>query len=570
MGWLLRRVTRLLKLLLLSPLLLLRRLVGLFVQPDLLRIHLRGEVPDFSSASKLQRLLSKRPPHLSLHEAVTAIDEACRPGLGLKGILIELDQCLLAWIQAEALIAAIERARKAGLKVLVWGDSMTGPALAVAAKGDQTLGSSQGVLGFLGIRVRNLFVRDLLEQVGVLPLIHRHGAYKSMGDMFNRQSMSDAHREMSEELAQDLYAQISAPVVAGRSLSADALRGVIDASPVSHPEAVEAGLLDGEAFRDELKARAGALVGLEDPSKARVLAPAHLLARRRGRQWRRSVWSDPPTLQVIELRGSIVDGETGRGCPATLACEALDAAREDDQVKAVVLRIDSPGGSVTASERIWRAVKRLDGEKPVVASMGRVAASGGYYIAVGARTIVAHPGTLTGSIGVVLGKFNAGPALRRLGVSVDGVQVGARAGLLDPDRGLDPDEDAALVRHLMAYYDAFVGRVAEGRQLSKEAVDAVAQGRVYTGRIARERGLVDRLGGLRLAVDLAKQEAELGDFLSIERVRVKDERGLAATLLGGSALPSALLPGVLGDASEAGQLLAAPALAWCPLWVEGA
>ncbi|HBP18077.1 MAG TPA: signal peptide peptidase SppA, partial [Planctomycetes bacterium] len=180
---------------------------------------------------------------------------------------------------------------------------------------------------------------------------------------------------------------------------------------------------------------------------------------------------------------------------------------------------------------------------------------GGYYIAVGARAIVAHPGTLTGSIGVVLGKFNAGPALRRLGVSVDGVQVGARAGLLDPDRGLDPDEDAALVRHLMAYYDAFVGRVAEGRQLSKEAVDAVAQGRVYTGRIAQERGLVDRLGGLRLAIELAKQEAELGEFVSLERVRVKDERGVAASLLGGSALPSSLLPAGLGELSEAGELL---------------
>ncbi|MGE0711955.1 MAG: signal peptide peptidase SppA [Planctomycetota bacterium] len=565
MGWLLRRLTRLLRFGLLSWLWALRALLGALIRSDLLEITLRGEVPDFPRGSTVQRLLSKRPPHLSLHEAVAALDEAARPGTSLRGVLLVLDQAHLAWIQAEALCAAIGRAQEAGLKVLVWGDGLLGPGLAVAAKADQALGASQGTLGFLGIRVRNMFVHDLFSQLGVVPLLHRHGDYKTFADTFMRQSMSEAHREMSEELARDLYAQVMAPVAEGRGLTLDAARAALDDAPVAHATAIEKGLLDGEAFRDELRERAAALCGVEDPKQARVVPAAPLLVRRARRRWLGSVLRDHARVRVLELRGGIVDGEHGRGCPAALFCEALDEAREDEDLAAVVLRIDSPGGSVTASERIWRAVKRLDEKKPVVASLGRVAASGGYYAAVGARTIVAHAGTLTGSIGVVSGKFHVAPALRRLGVSFDAVQVGARAGMMDPDRGLDPGEDEALFRELMRYYDGFLERVAAGRNMTKEQVDPLARGRVYTGRIAHGHGLVDRLGGLRVAVAVAMEAAELTEERTVvEHVHPKDERLGLSTLAGGQELSPAL-----ASLEEGLALLRAPALAYCPLEVLG-
>jgi protease-4 len=562
MGWLLRRVVRLVKLLLLLPLFLLRFLVGLLVEPDLLLIHLRGEVPDFPRASKVQKLLSKRPPHLSAWEASTALDEVAREPKGLRGVLILLDQAELAWVQAEDLIESTKRAQAAGLKVLVWGDALLGPGLAVAAQADRALGASQSTLGFLGIRVRNLFLADFFAQVGVVPLLHRHGDYKTMADMFMRERMSEPHREMSQELADDLYAQITEPVSQGRELSPDAVRAVLDDAPVAHSTAVDKGLLDGEAFRDELMEKAAAEFGVEDPTKARAASTEGVLGRRRRRRWLRSVLVDPARVAVIELRGGIVDGEQGRGCPAALVCDVLDEAREDEGLRAVVLRIDSPGGSVTASERMWRSIKRLDEKKPVVASLGRVAASGGYYAAVATRTIVAHPGTLTGSIGVVSGKIHIAPALRRAGITFDGVQVGARAGMLDPDRGFSSDESDAVLRELMRFYEAFVDRVAAGRGMEREAVDALAQGRVYTGRIAHGHGLVDRLGGLDLALKIAKDHAEIrGDHVVVEHKLIKDER---LPFVGAASLPPQL-----GALEELLTLTRAPALAYCPMQVLG-
>lgn len=573
MGWLIRRLWRAGTLLCLLPLLLLRSLVRRFVRPDLLVLTFKDAVPDHPSGSALQRLLAKSEPALSLHEALTALDEAAA-GPGPKGILIRLERAQLALVQVEALLRSLELARQAGIKVLVWGEGLTGPALMLAAAADEALGAPLGSLEFMGVRVRNVFVHDLLSILGVVPLLHRHGAYKSMADMFTRQSMSPAHEEMSQDLARDLYEQLLTPLILGRPRQREELEAALADAPVAHETAVAAGILDGTAYRDELQERAARLVGVKDPQKARCVGHQPYLIRRRRQTWLKSVWRDLPRVRVIELMGAIKDESDARGCAAPLLCEALDEAREDAGVRAVVLRIDSPGGSVLASERIWRAVRRLDEEKPVVASLGRVAASGGYYAAVGCRTIVAHAGTLTGSIGVVSGKMHLAPALRRWGVSVDGVQVGPRAGLLDPDRGWSADESEAVWRELMRYYETFVQRVASGRQRERDEIDALAQGRVYTGRRAHGLGLVDRLGGVRLALQIACEQAEL-DPTRVQRERVwpRPSRGLAG-LFSGALSPPLGRAGLAGLGSlaaleDALALARAPALAYCPLRVEG-
>lgn len=572
MGWVFRRLWRSFQLLLSLPLLGLRAVVKTFVKVDLLVLEFKGVVPDFTETSPLQKLISQKEPPLSLADALKALDEIAAHG-GPKGVLIKLDRAQLALIQVQALLRAFDRVKQAGIKISVWGEGLSGPALMLSSAADEAMGSTLGSLEFLGVRVRNVFVHDLLGILGVVPLLHRHGDYKSMADMFNRQSMSEAHREMSEELAKDLHDQILAPIILGRPKDREELSATFDQAPVSHEAAVEAGILDGVAYRDELKERAATLVGVEDPKKARALTHSAYLARAKKRRWRASVWRDLPRLQVIDIRGAIKDEADARGCAAPLVCEAVDEAREDDGVRAVVLRIDSPGGSVLASERIWRAVKRLDDEKPVVASMGRVAASGGYYAAAAARSIVAHAGTLTGSIGVVSGKMHLAPALQRWGVNVDGVQVGARAGLIDPDRGWSEAESEAVFRELMHYYETFLARVAEGRKRTRDEIDAVAQGRVYTGIRAKGHGLVDQIGGLRVAIDLAAQHADLDPTkLEVERVWPRPSRGLAGLLRGAGAAPLAGSPYVTEalTALEEGLALArVGVLAYCPLQIEG-
>ncbi|MBL4844470.1 MAG: signal peptide peptidase SppA [Planctomycetes bacterium] len=561
-----RRLWRGFLLLLSTPLLLLKAVLKRLVKVDLLVLTFKNEVPDFTSTSPLQKLLARQDPPLSLGDAIEALDEVAAHG-GPKGVLIRLERAQLALVQAEALVDAFDRVRRAGIKIAVWGEGLSGPALMLTSAADEALGATLGSIEFLGVRVRNIFVHDLLGILGVVPLLHRHGDYKSMADMFNRQSMSPAHREMSEDLARDLHDQLLAPVIMGRPRDRDELVAALDDAPLAHEQAVAAGILDGVAYRDELQEKAAKLAGVEDPTKARALGVAPYLARAQKRRWRQSVWRDLPLLRVIDLRGAIKDDDKARGCAAPLLCEALDEAREDSSVRAVVLRIDSPGGSVLASERIWRCVKRLDESKPVVASMGRVAASGGYYAAAGARTIVAHAGTLTGSIGVVSGKMHIAPALARWGVSVDGVQVGARAGMLDPDRGWTPEESEAVFRELMRYYETFLERVAKGRKRDRDQIDAVAQGRVYTGRTAQGLGLVDQIGGLRLAIELACQHAELDpNALEIERIWPRPSRGLVSVLRGATAPPWAE---ALGAIEEAVALTRVSVLAYCPLQIEG-
>lgn len=568
MSWIFRRLWRAFLLVLTSPLRLLRTVLRQFIRPDLLVLEFKGVVPDFTQTSPLQKLLSQKEPPLSLADALGALNEAAAHG-GPKGVLIRLERAQLALVQVQALIRSFDRVKQAGIKISVWGEGLSGPALMLSSAADEALGSTLGSLEFMGIRVRNVFVHDLLGILGVVPLLHRHGDYKSMAEMFTRQSMSPAHREQSEELAKDLHDQILAPIVMGRPRDRDEVCATFDEAPVSHERAVEAGILDGVAYRDEVQVRAATLAGVEDPTKARTLKPSAYLARAKKRRWRKSVWRDLPRLQVIDIRGAIKDDDASRGCAAPLVCEALDEAREDEEIKAVVLRIDSPGGSVLASERIWRAVKRLDSEKPVVASMGRVAASGGYYAAAAARTIVAHAGTLTGSIGVVSGKMHLAPALQRWGVSVDGVQVGARAGMIDPDRGWSEGESEAVFRELMSYYETFLARVATGRNRTRDEIDAVAQGRVYTGLRAKGLGLVDRIGGLRVAIEIAAQLANVDpDRVEIERVWPRPSRGLAGVLRG-AASPPFLGAGALAALEEGLALAQVPVLAYCPLQIEG-
>ena len=394
-----------------------------------------------------------------------------------------------------------------------------------------------GTVGLVGFATSALFLRDALDKAGIEAQFIARGEYKSAANLFTQDRYTDAHREADSRLLDSLHGQVWQAVAKSRHIDPAAVDELADKAPLLRDDAVTGRLVDRIGFRDEAYARISELVGApgispetgdaagsspraggaddpDAPPRLYLSRYAKAIASRPGPQMpsipgRKS----KPTIAVVTLHGPIV---SGRGGPQMLPfgnssaggdtiAAALREAAADDSVSAIVLRVDSPGGSVTGSETIWREVNRVrDGGKPVVASMGAVAASGGYYVSMGADAIVANAGTITGSIGVVTGKLVARELKDRLGVGSDSVRTNENADAWSINKPFTDEQHASVEAEADLFYTDFIERVAHGRKLSVEAVDAVARGRVWTGADALERGLVDELGGLRTAINRAK------------------------------------------------------------------
>lgn len=378
-----------------------------------------------------------------------------------------------------------------------------------------------GTVGLIGFATNALFLRDALDKVGIEAQFVARGEYKSAANLFTQDRYTDAHREADARLIESLHNQVWAGIAEARGIDESALEGLADRAPLLREDAIAAKVLDRIGFRDEAYVRIAELTGTEGADPDDEDAPPRLFLSRYA-QARKAAPAIPgrkqhPLIAVVTVAGPIV---SGRGGPQLLpgrssaggdtVAAALRQAAADDEVKAVVVRIDSPGGSVTGSETIWREVCRTrSGGKPVVASMGAVAASGGYYVAMAAENIVANPATITGSIGVVTGKLVARELKDRLGVGSDSVRTNPNADAWSPNAPFTPEQQALVEAEADLFYTDFVRRVAEARGLSEQAVEAVARGRIWTGADAAERGLVDELGGLRTAVRRAKVLAGL-------------------------------------------------------------
>ena len=391
-----------------------------------------------------------------------------------------------------------------------------------------------GSVGLVGFASNATFLRDALDKVGIEAQIVARGEYKSAASVFTEDGFTDAHREAVTRMLESLRGQVWQAVAESRSIDADTLDALADRAPLLRDDAVSSGLVDRIGFRDEAYARIAELIGVEDISDEEA-PPRLYLSRYAGAARSRLAPPVPsipgrrskPTIAVITLEGNIVDGRGGPQFlpfgPSNAGGDTIAAAlREvaaDDSVSAIVLRVDSPGGSVTASETIWREVKRArERGKPLVASMGAVAASGGYYVSMGADAIVANPGTITGSIGVITGKLVVRDLKDRLGVGSDTVRTNANADAWSVDELFTPEQHAHREAEADLLYSDFVERVAEGRDLTIEAVDVVARGRIWTGADALERGLVDELGGFRTAVRRAKVLAGLDEDTEVRLV----------------------------------------------------
>ena len=382
-------------------------------------------------------------------------------------------------------------------------------------------------LDLTGLANYELFLRGTLDKIGAHPDALHIGDYKTASNTFTEHTFTPAHREMAESLNRDLYGQLVKGLADGRHKTEAEMRRLIDHGPFLPEDAVRAGLIDDVAYEDEIDDKVqlgGSGVKFLEHRDYRSVA-ASSLGLDRG-----------PKIAVLYAVGIIGSGESSYDSPqgdvvgSDTIVRYLRKARADESIKAIVLRIDSPGGSAIASDVIWREVQLTRAAKPVIASMSDVAASGGYYIAMPAHKIVAEPGTLTGSIGVVMIKFVIDGTLKKMGMNMEGVSQGRFAELYSPVKPFNPEERTRVLEHMQATYDTFVEKAAAGRNTTPERIDAVAKGRVWTGRQALDIGLVDSLGGLQHAIAIAKEEAKIAKDSEVELVVYPPKKSLYESL----------------------------------------
>jgi protease-4 len=479
-----------------------------------------------------------RPSGPGLLQALAALDAAARDPF-VVGVRLRFAGPLGGFARVLSLRRALDRVRESGRPVVAWGEVLDAPSLVVASGASRLWLPPTGSLQLVGLRFEGIFVRGLLDRLDVHPDVVRVGTHKTAGDRFTRHAMSAEERDQLEALADDLYGEIVAALARGRGLSEDAVRDLVDRGPWLGRAAVEVGLADACLYPDEvdreLLALAPAARRQGAPDRPREVDAGLYHALRASDPGWRPLFRELPRFAVVVARGAIHRGAGHRGIASERLRESLDALRRDAAVRGVVLRLESPGGDALASDLLWRSVSLLAREKPVVVSMGDVAASGAYYVAAAAGAVFAEAGTLTGSIGVVGGKVHADPLLRRLGITRETVERGARAGLLSATQGFTAEERATVQGAMQSIYATFLERVAAGRKLSVEQVDRIAQGRVWSGARAREIGLVDAIGGPLEALAELRRRAGLaeGERVVVElHPRVAPLAGLRSLLRG--------------------------------------
>lgn len=428
----------------------------------------------------------------------------------VRGVFVRCGDLRAGWAKVQEIRRSLDALRTAGKTVWVYLAHAGLREYVLASAAHRVVLAPAGTLDIAGLSSEVTFVAGTLKKLGVEAEIIQMGKYKSAAETFTRDTMSEPHREMVESLIQDLYDQIVDAVSEGRRVDRDHIRGALDRGPFTAQEAVREQLVDVLLYEDEAEEQLRAQC-----DQAPTIESAQYFSRR-SRLVRREVARRSRTsIGILHLAGTVKMGESFPGPEGASACGAAAVARDLKELReridigAVVIRIASPGGSGLASDLMWHEVVRTRERKPVVVSFGDVAASGGYYVGVAGSPVVAEGGTITGSIGVLAGKAVLRGLYDQLGVTKEVVTRGRHAALYSDYIPLGDEERTRLRSEAESFYADFVHKVASGRKMSTEAVAAVAEGRVWTGRQACARGLVDHLGGIEYALDTAKALAGL-------------------------------------------------------------
>ena len=500
---------------------------------SVLALRVAGSLPDYTADDPFKRFFGG--PEQSLTGLVMQFKKA-KVDKRIKAIVLDVDMSGVGWAKAEELRDAIADFRTSGKPVYAYIEFGLNKEYYIATACDKIVVPPPGELFITGLAADVMFFRGSLDKLGIYPDIFQIGKYKSVGDMFTQKKMTDAHREYVNSLLDDLFDRYIAGIAQARHKSPEDVRKLIDDAPYNAAKAKEVGLIDEAVYRDELEREVKASLGYKDsdqfaPVKAseyRDVSPESL-GLNKGEK-----------VAVIYATGDIGSGRSenspsgGQSIGSDTLAKALTDAAADKSIKAIVMRVDSPGGSGLASDIIWHAVEAANQKKPVVISMGDVAASGGYYISASASKIVAQPSSITGSIGVVAGKPVMKGLYDWLGISNEYVLRGKEAGMFRETEKFSDDERAKFEEWIKTtYYNDFVPKVAKGRHKDPKDVDAVGQGRVWTGAQAKDRGLVDEFGGLDRAIEVAKQLANIPADKGVERVILPYPQTFLQELLSG-------------------------------------
>jgi protease-4 len=420
----------------------------------------------------------------------------------IRSLFVKIDGMPMTFAVASEIRDAILDYRRAKKEVIAYIETGGDLSYYVASAADKIYMSPSGYLELNGLSATATFYKRGMEKLGIEAQVVRTGPHKTYGDAFTKTGLTPEAREQIEWLLDDLYEQLVDGIAAGRGIPTNKARRLIDEGPFTAKQALKAGLIDGLKYYDEF-------VGPEEGS---LVHPVDLGEFYNTEDYD-ARWSEPKRIAVVYANGDIVEGKSGRGIwygkriGAETLAGALRRVRSDDNIRAVVLRVNSPGGELSASDKIYRELESLKGKKPLVVSMAGVAASGGYYISTPGDEILASPGTITGSIGVVVGKADLSGFYEKIGVNKETIRRGKRADIRSLSRPATEDEIELVEKQVWQYYDDFVSKVSTWRKLDYDSVDAVGRGRVWTGRQALDRGLVDSYGGIWEAIELARLRA---------------------------------------------------------------
>lgn len=471
----------------------------------------------------LSQLLGDDSNTYGLDDILSSIKKA-KESENIKGIYLQATALSTSYASLQEIRNALLDFKESGKFIIAYSDNYTQGLYYLSSVADKVLLNPKGMIEWRGIASAPLFYKDLLKKIGVEMQVFKVGTYKSAVEPFISTEMSPANREQVTAFINSIWGQVTEGVAASRYISVDSLNIYADRMLMFYPaeESVKCGLTDTLIYRNDVRNYLKELVGVDKDYRLPMLGLNEMLSVERNIPKDKS----GNTIAIYYASGEITDyagsAASEEGIVGPKVIRDLRKLQDDDDVKAVVLRVNSPGGSAFASEQIWHAVKELKTKKPVIVSMGDYAASGGYYISCGADTIVAEPTTLTGSIGIFGIVPNVKELTDKIGVTYDVVKTNKYSDFGNIMRPFNEGEKALLQMMITQGYDTFVTRCADGRHMTKEAIEKIAEGRVWTGEAAKELGLVDVLGGIDTALDIAVAKAGIEKYTVISYPKKQD------------------------------------------------
>ena len=504
---------------------------------SVLVLKISGDMPDYAPEDNTAKLLGINQP-MSFTSLLMQLRKA-KVDNRVGAVLLDIDFPQMGWAKADELRGAIKDFRASGKPIYSFMEFGLNKEYYIASATEKVFVPPAGDLYVNGLAAQAMFFRGSLDKLGVEPDFIKIGAYKTAPNQFTEKEMTKEQREVTNALLDEFMGRFKTAIAEDRQLSPENVEAIINTAPHHAPEAQQLKLIDGAVYRDQIDEDFKNRLGYKQDDKLRTVD---------GKDYR-EVSPDSLGLNtgekiaVIYASGTITSGKSssgtfgGENVGSDTIVDAVNQAANDNSIKAIVLRVDSPGGSSLASDVMWHALENAKAKKPLVVSMGDVAASGGYYIACNANKIVAEPTTITGSIGVFTGKPVLKGTYDWLGVTSEYILRGENAGIFRETEKWTDGERAKMTEQISkVYYNDFVPKVAEGRGKTVEEVNAVGQGRVWTGTQAKQIGLIDEFGGLEKAIEVAKNLANLPADKDVKRVNFPAPQSFFERIFGGNSL----------------------------------